>query len=95
MSADQRYDLNLSTQRQKEVLPGTQGSLVATVRCTNLPAAAKLHFGPSGSPWDIESFVDYRPCPAEAGGIFISNDAAGGTLTLMVTMQEGQVQGGG
>lgn len=95
MSADQRYDLNLAENRDRQVLPGTQGALVQTVRCTNLPAAARIHFGPGGSPWDLEQFVDYRPCPAERGGIYVTNLPAGGTLTLMVTMEEGAVPSGG
>ncbi len=94
MSAAQRFDLNLATQRDQEVLSGTQGALVATVRCTSLPAAAQINFGQGGAKWDLEQFVDYRPCPAERGGIYVSNLPAGGTLTLMVTMDEGTVQGG-
>jgi hypothetical protein len=91
MSAAQRFDLNLATQRDQEVISGTQGALVATVRCTNLPAAAQLSFGQGGAKWDLEAFVDYRPCPPERNGIYITNLPAGGTLTLMVTMAEGEV----
>lgn len=90
MAADQRFDLNLASLRGREVLTGTQGARVATVRCTRLDAPAQLHFGPGGSPWDIELGADYRPCPPETGGIYVTNAASGGTLTLMVTMAEGE-----
>lgn len=94
MASAQRFALDLSQARTQEVLTGTQGALVETVRCTSLPAAAQLHFGQGGAPWDLELFVDYRPCPPEQGGVYVTNLPAGGTMVLMVTMQEGAVQGG-
>ncbi len=92
MSAYQRFDLNLATPRQREVLSGTQGAKVATVYAVKLDAAASLHFGQGGQEWPIEVGKSYEPCPAETGGVYVTNAAAGGTLSLMVTMDEGEIE---
>lgn len=95
MAAAQRFALSLATPRQNEVLTGTQGARVATVRVTSLPAPAQLAFGQGTALWDIEPNVDYRPCPPETGGIYVSNAIGGGTMVIMVTMQESEVASGG
>lgn len=94
MAAAQRFALSLATPRNSEVLTGTQGAKVTTVRFTSVPAPVQVSFGQGTALWDVEANVDYRPCPAETGGIYITNAIAGGTLVVMVTMEEGAVQGG-
>lgn len=81
-------DLTVSHSQQQLVPAGTP---IAAIYVIDLPTPCQLHFGASGSPWDIERGKSYEPCPSERDGLFLTNLAGGGALKLGVSYEEGAV----
>lgn len=83
--------LDLSVARDRAVIPATQANPVATVNAQLVPNAASIHFGQGGEPLRLVQGKDYRPCPPETDGVFISNVASSGFLILAVTYADGSI----
>lgn len=57
-----------------------------------VPAAASVHFGASGEPIRLVQGKEYRPCPGETDGVFISNVASSGQLVLIISYEGGLIE---
>lgn len=91
MSAYTIEQLDLSQPRAAKAIDSTLANPVGSVYVIALPAAAQIHYGQGGQPWDLEQGKCYQLCPPETNGIFISNITAGGFLKLGITFDTGQV----
>ncbi len=96
MSDYKRIVLPLDTPRDTPTeLDGTRNRPIATVQAAQVPAGsvAALHFGPGTDPWPIANQgLQWKPCPMERGGLFVTNLAGGGEIVLMVTFGGGAVE---
>lgn len=89
----QLLTLDLSVGRDRTpVLPATQAGAVATVNAQLVPNAAQIHFGQGGEPLRLIQGKDYRLCPSETDGVFISNVASSGFLVLSVSYEGGAIE---
>lgn len=84
--------LDLSKVRDREPIPATLSNPVATVNAQLVPGAAYIHFGQGGEQLRIVQGKDYRPCPAETDGVFVTNVASSGFLVLAVTYAGGAIE---
>ena len=91
MSAYTVEQLDLSVPRAAKAIDSTLANPVGAVYVISLDAAAQIHFGQGGQPWDLEQGKSYEPCPAEMNGIFVTNAAAGGFAKLAISFETGQV----
>lgn len=91
MSAYTIEALDLTTPRAAAKIDSTLANPVGAVYVIALPAAAQVHFGQGGQPWDLEQGKTYELCPAETNGIFISNAASAGLLKLGISFETGEV----
>jgi hypothetical protein len=80
-------DFDLSTRRDKEPIGTTRGNPVATVVVIRLPAGADVSiiFG-QGQLWPLlNQGMQFKLCPPERNGAFLTNPVGGGILTLGVS----------
>jgi len=84
--------LDLSVARDRVGIPVTLAARIATVNAQVVPGAASIHFGQGGEPIRLIQGKDYRPCPPESDGIFVSNVASSGLLILTVTFEGGAIE---
>jgi hypothetical protein len=99
MTSYQVTQLDLSVPRSAVVIDGTKGAPVATVWVIQLPAGQtpSLHIGAATqNPIPLNNQgVSFDICPAETGGIFITNTLGAGILILLISFDEGTVSVGG
>lgn len=84
--------LDLSTARDRFPIPVAAANRVATVNAQLVPNAASIHFGQGGEAIRLVQGKDYRPCPPEQDGVFISNVVSSGFLVLMLTFDGGSIE---
>ena len=88
----QNVVLDLSVARDRFPIQATLAAPVATVYAQVVPGAASVHFGQGGEPVRLIQGKDYRPCPAESDGIYVSNLTSSGFLILTVTFAGGAIE---
>ena len=99
MTSYQVTQLDLSVVRTQVIIDGTKGAPVSTVWVIQLPAGQtpSLHIGAATqNPIPLNNQgVSFELCPAETGGIFVTNVLGAGILILLISFEQGAVEVGG
>ena len=99
MTSYQVTQLDLATVRTAKLIDGTFGAPVVTVWVIQLPAGQtpSLHIGAATqNPIPLNNQgISFELCPADAGGIYVTNTLGAGILILLISFEEGAVGVGG
>lgn len=93
MSAYKLFTFDLATPRDKRPI-GDRATPVSTVAVIQLPAgtSAFLRFGQGNDDIPLlNQGMEFRPCPTEKDGVYLTNSAGGGDLKLLVSFEEASV----
>lgn len=93
MSAYKIREFDLAAARDKALIYDRQVP-VATVSVIQLPAGAvvSLRFGQGSDDVPLlNQGMEFKPCPPERDGVYLSNPVGGGIVKLLVSFEEGEV----
>lgn len=93
MSQYKLREFDLATVRDRQVIYD-RAVPIATLAVMQLPggAAASLRFGQGNDDIPLlNQGMEFKPCPAERDGVYLTNPAGAGTLKLLISFEEGEV----